>query len=330
MTDKTLELLTAPFDGYFTAQGVFGPFLSGEQIVSRMNDVFGVHDWSFKVLKFDIDTEADEVVVLGEISVKYETMEGQFVAISKQQFGGQKIHRARETGRPLNLADDHKGAATDAMKKCASLLGVGLYMMVSQAEWHGGVPPAQAKAAQRQNANNGTQATPAAERPDTQPAAAEAVQRPVRAPVVPFNHMQRVGPHPNHVLIDKATHPGCQACGEPIIGLIKTRQGEWTPNKLANQGRRRHGQVLCAKHYGEAERMLEATTGTVDNERRWNCVVRERPVRRHLYHLRRHVDHQCGRRRIPAAANAARAGTGRAVPRARARGSGALRAEGRS
>ena len=133
MAEITYEQLTAPFDGYFTAQGVFGPFLSGEQIVSRLNEVFGPTVWGFRVVKAEIDGEADEVVVLGELSI----MLASGSLITKQQYGGQKVHRAREI-RPLNLADDHKGAATDAMKKCASLLGVGPYMMVSQAEAHGG------------------------------------------------------------------------------------------------------------------------------------------------------------------------------------------------
>ncbi|MBV9324638.1 MAG: hypothetical protein JO352_12715, partial [Chloroflexi bacterium] len=36
--------------------------------------------------------------------------------------------RSRSTGTPLDLGFDLKGAATDAMKKCASWLGVGLYL----------------------------------------------------------------------------------------------------------------------------------------------------------------------------------------------------------
>jgi hypothetical protein len=44
------------------------------------------------------------------------------------KFVSQKIKRSRSTGAPLDLGFDLKGAATDAMKKCASLLGVGLYL----------------------------------------------------------------------------------------------------------------------------------------------------------------------------------------------------------
>ena len=48
--------------------------------------------------------------------------------VVRQQFGSQKLRRSRSTGVPLDLGFDLKGASTDAMKKCASLLGVGLYL----------------------------------------------------------------------------------------------------------------------------------------------------------------------------------------------------------
>jgi hypothetical protein len=48
--------------------------------------------------------------------------------VTRQQFGSQKIKRSRSTGVPLDLGFDLKGASTDAMKKCASWLGVGLYL----------------------------------------------------------------------------------------------------------------------------------------------------------------------------------------------------------
>ena len=48
--------------------------------------------------------------------------------IVKSQFGSSKIKRARETGEIISLADDLKAAATDAMKKAATLLGIGLQL----------------------------------------------------------------------------------------------------------------------------------------------------------------------------------------------------------
>ena len=46
----------------------------------------------------------------------------------KSQFGSSRITRAKETGDIISLADDLKAAATDALKKAATLLGVGLHL----------------------------------------------------------------------------------------------------------------------------------------------------------------------------------------------------------
>ena len=48
--------------------------------------------------------------------------------VIKTQFGSSRITRARESGEPVSLADDYKAAATDSIKKCASLLGVCLHL----------------------------------------------------------------------------------------------------------------------------------------------------------------------------------------------------------
>jgi len=103
--------------------GVEVTFISGEQVVSRLNEVLGVAGWSFRVLRHDINPEADEAWALGELEAEI----GERTVV-RQQFGSQKLRRSRGTGAPLDLGFDLKGASTDAMKKCASLLGVGLYL----------------------------------------------------------------------------------------------------------------------------------------------------------------------------------------------------------
>jgi hypothetical protein len=242
--DDLLERLSGPFDGYFTAEGVQGPFLSGEQIAKRLNQVMGPGGWYFRVVETKHAPEADEVMTLGEMAL---WIGGQWVV--RQQWGGQKVKRSRQSGNPTNLSDDHKGAATDSMKKCASLFGVGLYMMVSQAQWHQGVPDRQAAAAARQNA---TQPRPAPSRPVSQPAAPKASQtRPMQPTEV--SDAQRTGPYPaQRYDSDGTTVACCQTCGnqlQPVtMGGVK-----WTVNKLAYQGRRYHGMVLCGDDYLRAE-----------------------------------------------------------------------------
>src|SRR6266566_4573125 len=121
----TYARLAAPFDVTFqdVRGGVEVTFISGEQVVSRLNEVLGVAGWSFRVLRHDINPEADEAWALGELVAEISER-----AVVRQQFGSQKIRRSRSSGAPLDLGFDLKGASTDAMKKCASLLGVGLYL----------------------------------------------------------------------------------------------------------------------------------------------------------------------------------------------------------
>jgi hypothetical protein len=122
---ETQERLSAPFDVTFTdvRGGVELTYVTGEQVTRRLNEVLGVGGWSFRILRHDINAEADEAWALGEIVAE---IDGK--CVTRQQFGSQKIKRSRSTGAPLDLGFDLKGAATDAMKKCASLLGVGLYL----------------------------------------------------------------------------------------------------------------------------------------------------------------------------------------------------------
>jgi hypothetical protein len=124
-TDQTYARLSAHFDVTFTdvRGGVQVTFITGEQCTSRLNEVLGVGGWSFRILRHEIHAEADEVWVLGELLAE---IDGK--TVTRQQFGSQKIKRSRSTGAPLDLGFDLKGAGTDAMKKCASLLGVGLYL----------------------------------------------------------------------------------------------------------------------------------------------------------------------------------------------------------
>jgi hypothetical protein len=59
------------------------------------------------------------VIVIGQLNAG---------GIVKSQFGSSRITRAKETGDIISLADDLKAAATDALKKAATLLGVGLHL----------------------------------------------------------------------------------------------------------------------------------------------------------------------------------------------------------
>src|SRR3954447_25995176 len=91
-------------------------------VTERLNLVFGFN-WDFEIV--DKQILEDEVIVEARLTVR--TPGGQ--TIVKTQFGGAEIKRhasGAKSGKPLSIADDYKAAASDALKKCASLLGVGL------------------------------------------------------------------------------------------------------------------------------------------------------------------------------------------------------------
>lgn len=117
------ELLEKDFDPEQIKQreGNFGKmldYIEGHAVIQRLNDAFDA-DWSFVIIKHQIVKETDEVVVLGELGAG---------AIKKTQFGSSRITRARNTGDMVSLADDLKAAATDSLKKCATMLGIGLHL----------------------------------------------------------------------------------------------------------------------------------------------------------------------------------------------------------
>lgn len=124
------EDLAQPFDTTFkdVRGGVELEYLNGEQVVSRLNEVLGLDAWSFRVLEHGYNQEADECWVLGEITVTFGVGPSDRTYVVRQQFGSSKVKRSRTTDSPLDIGFDLKSATTDALKKCASLVGVGLYL----------------------------------------------------------------------------------------------------------------------------------------------------------------------------------------------------------
>jgi len=117
------ELLEKPFAPEQIKQrdGNFGKtldYVEGHVIIHRLNDAFDAK-WSFEILKHEILEDKDEVIVQGKLTADN---------VVKTQFGSSQITRAKETGEIISIADDLKAAATDSLKKCATMLGVGLHL----------------------------------------------------------------------------------------------------------------------------------------------------------------------------------------------------------
>ena len=117
------ELLEQPFNQKQIKQrvGNFGntlDYVEGHSVIQRLNDSFE-GNWSFEIIKHDILKDADEVLVVGKLVAEN---------ITKMQFGSSRITRAKGSGEVISIADDFKSAATDALKKTATQLGVGLHL----------------------------------------------------------------------------------------------------------------------------------------------------------------------------------------------------------
>ena len=117
------EALEQPFpEGLVRSRkGPFGKsfsYVEGSEYIRRLNEALE-GGWSFEIIehhRFD-----SEVVVLGRLTA------GNVV---KCAFGGSSITVSRD-GEVISVADDLKSAATDALKKAASLMGVGLHLYSS-------------------------------------------------------------------------------------------------------------------------------------------------------------------------------------------------------
>jgi recombination DNA repair RAD52 pathway protein len=85
-------------------------------VISMLNQVFG-YDWDFRILDQQIGKK--QVWVRGELTVRVRTR-----TVTKGQYGGADIKFNRSTSQPVSIADDLKAAASDCLKKCASMLGI--------------------------------------------------------------------------------------------------------------------------------------------------------------------------------------------------------------
>ena len=117
------ELLEKPFtpEQIKQREGSFGKmldYIEGHAVIQRLNDAFDAN-WSFEILNHEILNDTGEVIVQGKLSTN---------GVVKTQFGSSRITKARESGEIISLADDLKSAGTDALKKCSTMLGVGLHL----------------------------------------------------------------------------------------------------------------------------------------------------------------------------------------------------------
>jgi hypothetical protein len=92
-------------------------------VIQRLNEVLGVDAWSLKIVSVYRDT-TDPDFIVAHIML---TAEFEREVVTRDAVGGQRIKRTRDGGI-IDLGDEMKGAVSDALKKAAQTLGVGLYL----------------------------------------------------------------------------------------------------------------------------------------------------------------------------------------------------------
>ena len=139
-----MEALNRPFDAGQIKQregrgGKMLDYIEAHAVIARLNEAFD-GAWSFEVV--GKESLEGEVVVHGRL-----TAGGQV----KEQFGSSMVARNRETGKPICIGDDLKAAGSDALKKCATLFGVGLHLYDKTPAQRPTQPPQNGRAYQGQN-----------------------------------------------------------------------------------------------------------------------------------------------------------------------------------
>jgi len=96
--------------------GISLSYVETQEYIKRLNTVFD-YNWSFEIEEGKV--ESGFIIVRGRL-----TAEG----ISKTQYGSSQITLSKDTGEVISIGDDYKSAASDALKKTASLFGIGLHL----------------------------------------------------------------------------------------------------------------------------------------------------------------------------------------------------------
>lgn len=155
MTDQLVVIETAldkaqqaiitqstPPDEIRTRQGRGGKRLSyvDHAYVTRLLNNAFAFNWDFETDEAEVlyvSEKPYEVKCRGKLTVRVGDM-----SIVKMQYGCQPLEFMRDNpDKPVSLGDAFKGAASDALKKCASLLGVALDLYDSDSDVNTGKQP---------------------------------------------------------------------------------------------------------------------------------------------------------------------------------------------
>ena len=107
-------------------------YIPVSEVITRLNKVLGVEAWSMRIISCERDRiDADFIVSHVTLDAILVNDKGEHVMVHRDGIGGQKIKRTKQ-GDIVDLGDEMKGAVSDALKKAAQTLGVGLYLSRSE------------------------------------------------------------------------------------------------------------------------------------------------------------------------------------------------------
>ena len=101
-------------------------YIPVSEVIARLNKVLGIGGWGYEIIKCERDA-SDPDFVLAHVRLVVYSWSDSFGRLVRDGFGGQKVKRTKQ-GEIVDLGDEFKGAVSDALKKAAQSLGVGLYL----------------------------------------------------------------------------------------------------------------------------------------------------------------------------------------------------------
>ena len=100
-------------------------YIPVSEVTNRLNKVLGVGKWSCTVIKCERDA-IDTDWIMAHVRIDWYATD-EYMAISRDGIDGAKIMRTKQ-GQIVDLGDAYKSAQSNAFKKAAQSLGVGLYL----------------------------------------------------------------------------------------------------------------------------------------------------------------------------------------------------------
>lgn len=131
----TYQQLSEPFppemEKTLSKSGTRLTYIPVSEVINRLNKVLGADRWSYEIISCLRDA-IDPDYIVAHVRLTWHTVSTeQCSAIIRDGYGGQKIKRTKQ-GDIVDLGDEMKGAVSDALKKAAQTLGIGLYLARSE------------------------------------------------------------------------------------------------------------------------------------------------------------------------------------------------------